>query len=518
MAENLSFAKRYETYPGKTLGNYQLERLLEQLETGPTFLARQRAPSTQQRYHLRFLALPAGLTPEERLLYLGHFQHKANQLAEIQHPALLPLSDYGIFEGTPYLVSPEHSNLALQQLVTRNGSVEPRLAGHYLDGIETTLTYLHQQGIFHLNLNPRNVFLRQDGQPLIAETGLARLLAPQLPAINASPARELENGSSLLRDQRGRVLYALSLVSAPAPELLLGQPPDASTDVYALGALLYYLLTGHRVQRAATLDELSHQHLNASTPALSIWRQDLPPALDLLLNSALAKDAARRLRNPGALATAYTSVIAPEQNGHKALILPATPSVEATQPALPLRSANKSAPSSSRAAIPRRRALVLLAAGGGVVLVAGASIWLLKSKSNTTAPVASSNNPSSTQTGSSAQSTTTKSSAPAHSGNVLAKTADVPVNSAKTFPLASSNNPGILIHLQDNRFVAFDSTCTHAGCSVAYDQQSHLLKCPCHSATFDPARNAAVTGGPAPSPLTAIPITVNGDGTITTKS
>ncbi|HEX7737752.1 MAG TPA: Rieske 2Fe-2S domain-containing protein [Ktedonobacteraceae bacterium] len=517
MAENLSFAKQYETYPGKMLGNYQLERLLEQLETGPLFLARQTTVPAKQLYRLRFLALPAGLTPEERLLYLGHFQHEASQVAELQHPALLPLSDYGIFEGTPYLVSPDPSSLSLQQLVTRSGPVDTRLVGRYLDGMTAALGYLHQQGVFHLNLNPRNVFPGQDGHLLIAETGLVRMLAPQIPVTNMPPALELENGSPLLRDQRGRVLYSLSLVSAPAPELLLGQPPDASTDVYALGALLYYLLTGHRVQRATTLAEISRQHLNAPMPALSTWRQDLPPALDFLLSSALAKNAARRLRNPGALANAYAGVFAPEQNRRKAFVMPATLSVEDTQPAFPPRFASTPMPAPSRATFPRRRALALLAAGGGVALVAGASIWLVRFNGGTAAPVASSNGASSSQTGSGSHNTTTSTNAPAHSGNVVAKTADVPVNSAKTFAIANSNNPGILIHLQDNRFVAFDSTCTHAGCAVAYDQQNHQLKCPCHSATFDPARNAAVTGGPAPSPLTTIPITVNSDGTITTK-
>src|SRR6185437_9508590 len=61
MAENLAFTRRYETYPGKTLGNYSLERLSEQMESGPIFLARPTNTQTQQSYRLRFLALPGGL-------------------------------------------------------------------------------------------------------------------------------------------------------------------------------------------------------------------------------------------------------------------------------------------------------------------------------------------------------------------------------------------------------------------------------------------------------------------------
>lgn len=514
MAEHLSFAQQYETYPGKILGNYRVEQLVEQLETGPIFLARQANPPGKLSYRLRFLALPAGLTPEERLLYLGHFQHEASQLAELHYPDLLPLSDYGIFEGAPYLVSPDHSSPFLQQVVATSGPVEARLLGRYLDGIAAALTYLHQQGMFHLNLNPRNVFLRQDSQPFLTETGLTRLLAPQLPATGKQPASELENGAPMLRDQRGKVLYGLSLASAPAPEMLLGQPPDASTDVYSLGALLYYLLTGHRVLRARTLAEVASQHLTASIPSLHTWRRDLPPELDRLLSSALDKTAARRPRNPGALANAYTGIIAPEQAGRKVF---ATPAELPMLPAAAPHPASIPQPRPVDRPFPRRRALVLLAAGGGIALVAGTSIWLVKLNSRAAAPAASSSNASPSQTGSGPQSTKTNASAPGQSGNVVAKTADVPLNSAKTFPIANSNNPGILIHLQNNRFVAFNTTCTHAGCAVAYNQQSRQLECPCHGATFDPSRNAAVTGGPAPSPLTAIPIAVNSDGTITTQ-
>lgn len=521
MAEISSFTKKYANHLGKTLGNYTLEQLAEQTETGPDFLARQTNAQGKQFYRLRLLALPAGLTSEERVLYLGHFQREAGQVAALQHMALLPLCDYGICEGTPYLVSPDLPVRSLHRMLAQQGPLEARLAGRYLDQIAAALEHAHQQGIFHLNLNARNVFVQANGQPLVADLGLVRMLAPQtfaaIPAVAGKP--ELENGSPLLRDRASKPLYGLNLASGPAPELLLGQPLDASTDVYSLGFLLYYLLTGHRPLRGHTLAEIAHQHLNVVTPPLNTWRQDLPPEVDNLLSSAMAREPARRPQHPADLANAYAAIVAPHQDGRQAIARSALPPASFNQTAPQARSTSEPVRHLSVLSLSRRHALTLLAAGGGVAAT-GITAWLLAQHSSETAPGAGSDNSSSTPnttTSSGAQGQAGGSGSPGHPGTVIANTGDVPLNSAKTFSIANSSNPGVLVHLQDKRFVAFNSTCTHAGCAVTYNRQSHLLECPCHSATFDPANNAAVTGGPAPAPLTAIAIAVNGDGTITTS-
>lgn len=95
------------------------------------------------------------------------------------------------------------------------------------------------------------------------------------------------------------------------------------------------------------------------------------------------------------------------------------------------------------------------------------------------------------------------------SGGTIAQVSAVPANSAAQFTIPSNGDPGILVHLNSGKFVAFDATCTHAGCPVQYDPGSQLLICPCHGAEFDPAHQAGVVQGPTDTALTSVPIHVD---------
>lgn len=105
------------------------------------------------------------------------------------------------------------------------------------------------------------------------------------------------------------------------------------------------------------------------------------------------------------------------------------------------------------------------------------------------------------------------------SGSPIAMASQVPKNSAVSFTLPANGDPGVLVHLSNGNFVAFDAVCTHAGCPVQYDPSSRLLLCPCHGAAFDPAQNAAVVQGPTDIPLASAPVHVdNATGAITVSS
>ena len=184
-----------------------------------------------------------------------------------------------------------------------------------------------------------------------------------------------------------------------------------------------------------------------------------------------------------------------------------------------------------RQQISRRHLLTLIKTSGGVaasaVLLAacsfggsdtssgGSTTTTSQAPAATQAPTQAPIAPQGQATQTTAPTATQASQAAAPGGKVLAHVANIPVNTAQTFPIDNQKNPGVLIRLSNQQFVAFDSTCTHQQCAVAYNVKSKLLECPCHGAAFDPAKNAAVVQGPAQTPLTAIKITVNANGAIT---
>ena len=508
----------FDRLTGTTLGNYLLEQVIEQGEAGSVFIARNNTAGA--KFRLRILVVPPNLTPEDRLVYLGRFQREANQVASLHHTYILPLIDYGAHNAVdvqgqgrqekgrgddssrsswPYLVSPYLPMKSLSAQLAQKGPMDAALASRYLDQIAAALESAHRQAVLHRNLTTDCIFIKQDGTLLVADFGVMRIL---------------EIGTQFSATDGRRGIYGMNAASAPAPEQILGHAVDTYTDVYALGAVLYRMLSGHRVFRGKTLEEIFQQHLQAPIPSLATWRSDLPKALDGVIARAMAKEPTQRFRQPGELANAYHEVVAPNDIKRVAFIMAPTPTIsrqsQAKQPQEILSS--RSQP------VSRRRALTFIAAGGGAAAaIVAVAVFGRNYLAGNTSPANTSTSSSlaNTPPANTPVANVTKTTPTRQGGPVLARTSDIPLNNAKTFPISGHSNPGLLIHLPDGRFVAFDSTCTHAGCAVKYSSQDKLLECPCHGAAFDPAKNAAVVQGPAITPLAPINITVNANGTIT---
>ena len=120
-------------------------------------------------------------------------------------------------------------------------------------------------------------------------------------------------------------------------------------------------------------------------------------------------------------------------------------------------------------------ALGVFAVGYALNIIRGSDETTTSTGVSTTTPIATGATPGTTPT------TTT-----AGGTNRIAQVSAVPKNSAMTFTIPSNGDPGVLVHLNNGQFVAYDALCTHAGCQVAYDASSQLLQCPCHGAAFGP--------------------------------
>ncbi len=337
---------------GSVLGEYRLEKQLESSQAGQVFLARNATTGT--RYRLRLLTVPARLDAEARMLYLGYFQRQANRLAALQHPGILPLLLYGTQEGMPYLAYQDAPMEALSKHLAQRGPLGERQAGLYLDQLAAALECGHQRGILHRNLNTENIFVKQDGNLVVADFGVLHMLE-QGPGYRQS-ASERDHSPAAKHDP----LFGMNEASAPAPEQVAGDPVDTPADVYALGATLYRMLTGHRVFRGNTLTEIAQQHRNAPIPPLSTWRKDLPPALDGVIARAMAKDPRQRFAHPGELANAYHQIVAPSDSRRQPFVVPPAPALASLKDAHPLKAKARQAP----APVSRRKVLTYLVAGG----------------------------------------------------------------------------------------------------------------------------------------------------------
>jgi serine/threonine protein kinase len=298
----------FEQLIGTTLGNYRLEQLIGQSRIGPIFLVR---TDTATTFILQMLAGSINLAPRDRESYLERFQYQAAQTTSLQHPYILPLLDYGVYRGLPYLITPHIQMRSLSARLARSGPLNVLTVGRYLDQIATALEYAHEHAVLHGSLSVDCIFIRLDGQLVVADFGMRSMLE--------------------LNRQYGSQDLPYQLNEGAAPEQLLGKPVGSYTDVYALGAVLYHLLTGSPVFAGSTPDELVQLHLYASVPPLAKWRSDLPAGLYSIIARALAKDPAQRYYQPGALANAYHRNVLPNNKNRVPFIVSAAPSIQTQQ-------------------------------------------------------------------------------------------------------------------------------------------------------------------------------------------
>ncbi len=260
---------------GRTLGHHRLKQLLGRGGMAEVYLARDE--------HL-FRDVAIKVVHSSRLDHVARFQREAEIIGPLAHDHILPVFEYGQQDGWHYLVMPYAAHGTLADLLKQKGALSPEEAGALLEQIASALQLAHERGILHRDIKPSNILLRDPSYAYLADFGIAKS-----------------------QDQKSGLTHVGTVVGTPeymAPELL-EEPASPSSDIYALGIVLYQMLTGRVPFEGKTALSVLQKHVQEPPLRPSLINPALVPAVEQVILCAIEKDPGRRFRTPQALANAY---------------------------------------------------------------------------------------------------------------------------------------------------------------------------------------------------------------------
>jgi serine/threonine protein kinase len=234
--------------------------------------------------------LPAFSSSAERL---SRFEQEIRTLAHLSHPNILQIHDTGIQDGRPYLVMELLEGETLRQRL-EGRPLAPRKALEIAQQVACGLAVAHEKGATHRDLKPENIFLTAGDHVKILDFGLAKLRVP--PNADSDITQELLASPSLT--ETGMVMGTVGYLS---PEQVVGRPADARSDLFALGVILWEMLTGVRPFHRETSVETMHAILKEEPPTLPA-ELNLPFGLERILQRCLEKDPRARFQSAQDLA------------------------------------------------------------------------------------------------------------------------------------------------------------------------------------------------------------------------
>jgi serine/threonine-protein kinase len=202
--------------------------------------------------------------------FLRRFIREARSAARLSHPGVVAVYDQGEDAGSWFLVMEHVPGHTLRDLLNERGRLTPREALALLDPVLDALGAAHWNGIIHRDMKPENVLLADDGRVKVADFGLARAV------------------TTATTNQDSKVL--LGTVAYLAPEQVERGVADARSDVYAVGIMLFEMLTGRKPFAGDTPIQVAYQHVHSDVPAPSTFAPGIAPALDLLVSQATSRD------------------------------------------------------------------------------------------------------------------------------------------------------------------------------------------------------------------------------------
>ncbi len=232
---------------------------------------------------------PALLTGKDTL---ARFQREARAAARLQHPNIVTIFELGEVEGTHYIAMELVEGLDLGEAMAPNDRFTVEQKVRMVVDVCRGLDFAHRMGVIHRDVKPANIRLTRDGTVKILDFGIARFRGSEMTDPNLT--------------QQGLVLGTPSYLS---PELVQGAKVDHHADMWAVGVILYEMLTGRRPFEAPTITSLIHKIVSEPLPALDATALRLPEALATVATRALDKEPSGRFPDLGEMAKALLAAI-----------------------------------------------------------------------------------------------------------------------------------------------------------------------------------------------------------------
>ncbi len=259
---------------GTLVGNCILQEQIGRGELGAVYLAERER--SRRRVAVKILSPATSMaaqTSDEQAVFLDRFRQEIALVTSLKHENILSLHENGVHDGLAYLVMPYMGSGTLQNVMEREGPLALPKVAAYLDHLAAALDYAHERGIVHQDIKPTNILMTSEGRLLLTDFGLGKMVAEK----QAAQMRLLQSGIPV-----GCLEYI-------APEQVTGDVLDARTDLYALGVILYQMVTGKTPFQGETGVQLLRQLLQASPPSPRLLRTDLPLAAEQVILRVLAK-------------------------------------------------------------------------------------------------------------------------------------------------------------------------------------------------------------------------------------
>jgi eukaryotic-like serine/threonine-protein kinase len=254
--------------------------------------------------------LPAEMASDDQAA--DRLQREARSAARLNHPRIVPVFDAGLADGTPYLVMEYVEGRSLAEELADDGRLAPERATSIAAGIAEALAAAHAAGVVHRDVKPANVLLVDGDDVKVADFGIARVTEEDT----------ITHPSAVM----GSAPYL-------SPEQARGESADARSDLYGLGVVLYEMLVGRPPFEADSPVAIAFKHLEEDPEPPSALQSGVPPELDRIVMTALAKDPADRYESAGAFLAALQGLADDPDTAPLAAVVPSADPTDTFAPA-----------------------------------------------------------------------------------------------------------------------------------------------------------------------------------------